>query len=160
MKKIIIAAVSKNNVLGNDGKIPWRSKEELLNFKKITMGFPIIMGRKTWETLAKPLKDRLNVVITHDQNYSTNFHEVIVFFSVKQALDYFRTSIYEKIFIIGGGEIFKETINIVDKIILSVMEFEAEGDTFFPQIDESLWQLNSSEKYTDFTVHHYIRKQN
>lgn len=160
MEKIIIAAISKNNVIGKDGKIPWHSKEELQHFKTTTMSFPVIMGRKTWEAIAKPLKGRLNVVITHDQNFSTQFHEVIVFQSLQLAFSYFSTSIYTKVFIIGGGEIFSEAIDKVDSLILSEMNFEIEGDTFFPEIDGTKWILDTNELFTDFTVHHYIRKQN
>ncbi len=160
MEKIIIAAISKNNVIGLDGKIPWHSKEELQHFKQTTMSFPVIMGRKTWEVIAKPLKGRLNVVITRNQSFSTQFHEVIVFQSLQLAFSYFSTSIYNKVFIIGGGEIFSEAIDKVDSLNLSEMNFEAEGDTFFPEIDGTKWVLDSNELFTDFTVHHYIRKQN
>lgn len=160
MEKIIIAAISKNNVIGKDGKIPWHSKEELQHFKKTTMSFPVIMGRKTWEAIAKPLKGRLNVVITRNQDFTTQFHDVIVFQSLQLAFSYFSTSIYDKVFIIGGREIFSEAINKVDSLILSEMNFEIEGDTFFPEIDGTKWVLDSNELFTDFTVHHYIRKQN
>lgn len=160
MKKIIIAAISKNNVIGKDGKIPWHSKEELEHFKKNTMSFPVIMGRKTWETIGKPLKGRLNVIITRNEDFSTQFHEVIIFHSLQQAFSYFRTSVYDKVFVIGGGEIFKEAIDNVDTLTLSEMNFETDGDTFFPEIDESKWTIDTNELFTDFTVHHYIKKQN
>ena len=158
MEKIIIAAISKNNVIGSNGKVPWHSKEELEHFKQTTMSFPVIMGRKTWEAISKPLKGRLNVVITRNSEYTTPFHEVTVFNSLDQAFGFFRTSIYDKLFIIGGGEIFSQVIDKVDSIILSEMNFEAEGDTFFPEIDGTKWSLDSNELFTDFTVHHYIRK--
>ena len=158
MEKIIIAAISKNNVIGEDGKIPWHSKEELQHFKKTTMSFPVIMGRKTWEAISKPLAGRLNVVITRDQSFSTQFHEVIVFQSLQLAFSYFNTSIYKKVFVIGGGEIFSEAIDKVDSLILSEMNFETEGDTFFPEIDGTKWTLDTNELFTDFTVHHYMRK--
>jgi len=160
LEKIIIAAISKNNVIGLDGKVPWHSKEELQHFKQTTMSFPVIMGRKTWEAIAKPLEGRLNVIITRDQSFSTQFHEVIVFQSLQLAFSYFSTSIYNKVFIIGGGEIFSEAIDKVDSLFLSEMNFETEGDTFFPEIDGTKWVLDSNELFTDFTVHHYIRKQN
>jgi dihydrofolate reductase len=160
LEKIIIAAISKNNVIGLDGKVPWHSKEELQHFKQTTMSFPVIMGRKTWEAFGKPLLGRLNVVITRDQSFSTQFHEVIVFQSLQLAFSYFSTSIYKKVFIIGGGEIFSEAIDKVDSLILSEMNFETEGDTFFPEIDGTKWTLETNELFTDFTVHHYIRKQN
>lgn len=158
MKKIIIAAVSKNNVIGLDGKIPWHSKEELQHFKKNTIGFPVIMGRKTWEAIGKPLEGRLNIVVTRKQDYITSFHEVVIFYSLQQALEFCKTTVYNKVFIIGGGEIFTQILNDADEMIISEMNFEIEGDVYFPEFDGTTWILESSELFTDFTVHHYIRK--
>ena len=158
MKKIIIAAVSKNNVIGKDGKIPWHSKEELQHFKKNTLGFPVIMGRKTWEAIGKPLEGRLNIVVTHNEDYITSFNEVVIFYSLQQALDFCKTSVYDKVFIIGGGEIFTQILNDADEMIISEMNFEIEGDVYFPEFNGTNWILESSELFTDFTVHHYIRK--
>lgn len=158
MKKIIIAAVSKNNVIGLDGKIPWHSKEELKHFKKNTIGFPVIMGRKTWEAIGKPLEGRLNIVVTGNKDFQTSFHEVIIFYSLQHALDFCKTSVYEKVYIIGGGEIFNQVINDADEMIISEMNFEIEGDVYFPDVEGTKWILESNELYTDFIVHHYIRK--
>jgi len=158
LKKILIAAVSKNNIIGKDGKVPWHSEEELQFFKKNTIGFPVIMGRKTWESLGKPLQGRLNIVVTSNQEYSSPYHEVVFFFSLQQALKFCVTSVYEKIFIIGGGEIYKQIISDADEMIISEMNFETEGDVYFPEIDGTKWVLDSNELFTDFTVHHYIRK--
>ncbi len=158
MKRIIIAAVSKNNVIGKNGKVPWQAKEELKHFQKTTMGFPVIMGRKTWEAIGKPLEGRLNIVITRNLDYSIPFHEAIIFYSIQQALNFLKTSVYEKIFIIGGGEIFRETIDEADEMFLSEMNFEVEGDVYFPVIDRKKWTLDFNELFSDFTVHHYIRK--
>ena len=158
MKKIIIAAVSKNNVIGKDGKIPWHSKEELNHFKKTTIGFPVIMGRKTWETLGKPLAGRLNIVVTSNQEYTVPHKEVVLFYSLKQALDFCKTSVYAKVFIIGGSGVFSQCLDDVDELIISEMNFESEGDVYFPEVDGTKWILDSNELYTDFTVHHYIRR--
>ena len=159
MKKILIAAVSRNNVIGMGAKELWHSPEEIKHFKKSTIGFPVIMGRKTWEVLGKPLSGRLNIVITRDKKYSIPFRDVVIFNSIKQAFDFCRSSIYEKIFIIGGGEIYSQSINESDEIILSEMNMDVEGDVYFPEIDGTLWVLDSSELYEEFTVHHYIRKK-
>ena len=145
MKKILIAAVSRNNVIGMGAKKLWNSPEELKHFKKTTIGFPVIMGRKTWEVLGKPLPGRLNIVITKNTDYSIPFPEVVIFHSFKGAFDFCRSSVYEKIFIIGGGEIYSQLINESDEIILSVMNMDAEGDVYFPEIDGKLWVLDSSE---------------
>jgi len=156
MKKIIIAAVSENFVIGKNGKIPWHSKEELTHFRNITLGFPIIMGRKTWEAIGKPLEKRINIVITHNVK---KYPHILAFNSLLEAFDYCEKK-FDKVFIIGGESIFKQTISIADEIILSIMKFTADGDTFFPQIELNDWKLNSIKEFTDFTVHHYIRITN
>ena len=158
MEKILIAAVSKNNVIANKGKIPWHSKEDLLHFKKTTSGFPVIMGRKTFETLNVPLSDRLNIVVTRNKSYRLN-PNVIICYSLKEAIDLCRNDGFDKVFIIGGGEIFNQIIDDSDQIILSQMDVKVEGDTFFPKFDLNLWEEKSIEKFTDFTVHYYIRRQ-
>jgi len=156
LKKIIIAAVSKNNIIGNLGSTPWHSKEELEFFKKATLNFPIIMGRKTWESVGKPLIGRLNIVLTRNQDYIIPFREVIIFFSLNDALKYLDTTIYSQAFIIGGGEIFQQAIDIADEMIISEMNLIAEGNVYFPEINKGKWSIKSSEKHADFIVHHYI----
>ena len=159
MKKIIIAAVSKNNKIGLNGKIPWHSKEEIEHFKKTTTGYPVFMGRKTWESIGTSLKNRLNVIITKQVLSEKTNKEGIFFNSLETALSYCQQSGYEKIFIIGGGEIYKHAIGIADELIISRMNFETDGDVVFPIIDPVIWKEISAEKFTDFTVHCYIRNQ-
>jgi len=159
LKKILIAAVSRNNVIGFEDKVLWSSPEELKHFKKITIGSPVIMGRKTWEVIGKPLPGRLNIVITRNTEYTTPFKDVVIFNSLKQAFDFCRSSIYEKIFIIGGGEIYSQSINESDEIIISEMNLDVIGNVYFPEIDGTLWVLDSSELNEDFTIHRYIRKE-
>jgi len=158
LRKVIIVAVSKNNVIGNRGKTPWFLKEEITHFKKTTSGFPVIMGRKTWESIGKPLPDRTNIILTRNKNYKPDFQNIVVCDSVENAIDYCTGKSYEKIFFIGGGEIFKEVIEDADELIISKMNFEAEGDVYFPRIDKNIWNEISIEKFTDFAVHYYIRK--
>jgi dihydrofolate reductase len=160
LKIIITAAVSKNNVIGKDGKVPWYSNEELGYFKRLTMTSPIIMGRKTWESIGKPLIGRLNVIITRNAEFTTPYREVVIFHSLKDAVSFFKTSVYEKIYIIGGAEVYKESIEFADEMILSEMNFNCEGSVYYPEYDGSKWILNSIELFTDFIVHHYIRKEN
>jgi len=158
LKIIIIAAVSGNGVIGDKGVVPWRSKEEIAHFRNTTIGSPVIMGRKTWDSLGKPLIGRFNVVLPRNRDFSTNYHETAIFYSYRESISYFRTSIYEKVFIIGGGEVFQEAIKNADEMLLSEMRFESDGDVFFPWFDGSDWVLNSSELFTDFILHRYIRK--
>jgi dihydrofolate reductase len=159
LKLIIISAVAQNSVIGrSNGDMPWNVKEEFQHFKNTTLGFPIIMGRKTFETLGKPLQGRLNIVITRDKERSFEFDDVKKFYSLNKAIEYCRTLNKEKAFIIGGGEIYKQAISLADEMIISFMNFEAEGDVYFPGIDEKIWKAESKEKRNQFDIVHYKRK--
>ena len=159
MKIIIIAALSKNGVIGRtNGEMPWHLKEEFRHFKNTTMGFPIIMGRKTFESLGKPLKGRLNIVVTRNQNLKLDFDEVKKFYSLKESLEYCLSLGKEKVFITGGGEIYNQAIGIADEMILSFLSFDAEGDVYFPKIDQNIWKEESREKRSEFEIVNYARK--
>lgn len=160
MKKIIIAAVAKNNVIGRStGEMPWNSKEEFKHFKESTFGFPIIMGRKTLESLGKPLEGRLNIVLSKNVNLRQKFKEIIILNSLKKAYEYCEAANNEKVFVIGGGQIFNEAIAHADEMIISYMDFEAEGDVFFPNIDLKKWSIRKREQRKDFEIVNYIRKK-
>src|SRR5690606_25567969 len=122
------------------------------HFKNTTLGFPIIMGRKTFETLGKPLKGRLNVIITRDEERSFEFDDVKKFHSLNEAVEYWRTLETEKSFIIGGGEIYRQGILFADEMIISHLDFEADGDVYFPEIDPEIWSVTSSEKRNQFEI--------
>lgn len=159
MKKIIIAAIAKNGVIGcSNGKMAWHSKEDFQHFKSTTFGYPIIMGRKTFESLEKPLKGRLNIIITNNKDYVTEYENVIIFNSLDDAFSFCERENYEKVFIIGGGEIYKQSIDYADEMILSLMNFEAEGDIFFPKIKEDLWVHLQVDKRSEFEIVTYVRK--
>jgi len=158
LRIIIISAVAKNFVIGKlNGAMPWHIKEEFQHFKNTTLGFPIIMGRKTFESLGKPLKGRLNIVITKDKERTFEFDDVKKFYSLNEAIEFCRTLDSEKIFITGGGEIYKQGINIADEMIISFLDFEAEGEVFFPTIDEKIWKIESREKRSQFEIVKYVR---
>ena len=160
MKKIIISAVAKNGVIGrSNGEMPWHVKEEFRHFKNTTFGFPVIMGRKSFDTLGKPLKGRLNVVITNNPGYQLPFAEVKIFHSLKKAVDYFESSNQDKIFIIGGGEIYKQAIGFADEMIISIMDFEAEGDVFFPEFNKSDWDIVKKDEREQFEIVYYVRNE-
>ncbi|KUG24717.1 dihydrofolate reductase [hydrocarbon metagenome] len=160
MRKIIIVAVAKNNVIGKDGIMPWHSKEDLKHFKETTMGFPLIMGRKTFFSMGgKPLKGRLNIILTRDKHFEKPDDDVKVFASIEDAYDYCEKQNYEKVFVTGGGEIYKREINNVDELLISEMNVEAEGDTFFPEIDKDIWEVAEVIDYSEFTLKIY-RKRN
>lgn len=159
MEKIIIAAIAKNGVIGwSDGRMPWHSKVEFKHFKDTTYGYPIIMGRKTFNTLGKPLKGRLNIIITRNKKLFLSFEDVKIVSSLDDAYNLCNKLNSAKIFVIGGGEIYRQALNSCDKMILSFMNFDAEGDVFFPEIDNSIWDLVTSEDRGEFIIKHFRKK--
>lgn len=156
----LIVAIAQNGVIGkSNGEMSWHVKEEFQHFKNTTLGHPIIMGRKTFETLGKPLKGRLNIVVTRNRSYKTYFEEVVTKSSLQNAVDYCRESNPEKIFIIGGGEIYKQAINFVDEMIITFMKFEAEGEVKFPEIRNADWNYEKINDHELFEIFRYERKK-
>ena len=143
----LIAAASENNVIGRDGGLPWHLPDDLQFFKRKTTGHPIIMGRKTFESFgAKPLPDRDNIIITRDRHYkaegctiSPSLDEAILLAQ--------RSGSSEEIFIIGGGEIYTQAMAIADRIYLTRVHIDIEGDVFFPEIDETVWEEVGREEH-------------
>lgn len=158
MRKIIISAVAQNGVIGkSSGEMPWHSKEEFRHFKDSTSGFPVIMGRKTFNALGKPLKNRLNIVLTRNKKLLLAFTEIVIFDSLHSAYKFCESKNYEKIFIIGGAEIYKQAMNSADELLISYMKFKAEGDVYFPEIDNKIWDVNRIEERNGFDIFTYIR---
>lgn len=160
MKIIIISAVAQNGVIGkSNGDMPWHVKEEFQHFKQTTIGYPILMGRKTFETLGIPLKGRENIIITRDENYNCDFEEVKIARSLKEGIEHCEITSPEKIFIIGGGEIYKQAINIADELIISYMKFDADGEINFPEISETIWEVDTRDDREKFEIVKYTRKR-
>lgn len=152
----LIVAIAQNGVIGKStGEMSWHVSEEFKHFKNTTKGYPVIMGRKTFETLGKPLKERLNIVLTKNSDYKTKYDDVLVFSSLEDAIDYCKKNEFEKIFIIGGAEIYKLALPIVDEMIISRMKFDADGDVYFPEFDESKWKKEKIMDKELFEVYHY-----
>jgi len=158
LKMIIIAAVSENNVIGKNGSIPWRSKEEITHFKNTTMNYPILMCRKTFASLKKPLSDRTNLVLSRKSNFNISEDNVFSFSSIGEVYDFSKKNNFTKLFVIGGGEIYSQLIDKADQLLISRMRFTIEGDTYFPKIDPLIWGLKSKESFKDFVLEKYIRK--
>lgn len=155
----VIAAIAKNGVIGrSNGEMPWHVKEEFQHFKSTTLGYPLIMGRKSFDALGKPLKGRLNIVLTKNAGYDPGFKEVVVFNQMEKALEYCKEASYNRAFIIGGGKIFEEYIQLADEMILSFLNFDAVGDVFFPEIDESIWEVTSVDKRNEFDIKYFKKK--
>jgi dihydrofolate reductase len=159
LRIIIIVAVATNGVIGKaNGEMPWHVKEDFQHFKKTTMGSPIIMGRKSFESLGKPLKGRENIVVTRNVNLNYDFDDVKIFLSLNEAIEYCKSLNKEKIFITGGGEIYKQSISSADEMIISHMKFEAEGEVKFPEIDMNEWYIDSKDDREQFAIITYKRK--
>jgi len=158
LRIIIIAAIASNGVIGRaNGEMPWHVKEEFQHFKQTTLGSAVIMGRKTFETLGKPLKGRENIIVSRNKNFRLTFEETKVYHSLDEAVSYCQSKNCEKAFIIGGGNIYSQAMPIADEMILSFMKFEAEGEIKFPEIQNDIWQLVSTENREQFEIRKYVK---
>lgn len=138
----IIVASSLNHVIGKGNQLPWHLPIDLKYFKKLTTDHTIIMGRKTYESIGKPLPNRENIVITSSSNFQQD--GIITFNSIEKALDYCKNK--EEVFIIGGEKVFKQTLHLAHKIYLTKVDTTIEnGDTFFPDLSNNIWQLIHKE---------------
>jgi len=135
MPKIsIICAVARNGAIGKDSKLLCHISEDLKRFKDLTMGHPVIMGRKTYESIGKNLPGRTNIIITRNKRYKARCCKIAD--SLEGAIEVAKVRDEKEIFIIGGGEIFKQAIDLSDKIYLTLLEKDFDGDTFFPDYSE------------------------
>jgi dihydrofolate reductase len=147
MKKIsIIVAMSKNRVIGLKNSLPWHISEDLKRFKRLTTGYPIIMGRKTFESIGKPLPERRNIVISRNQNLKVQDVEVVK--SIEDALKI--CSSENLIYIIGGEQIYNLAMPYANNIHLTEVNKEVEGDAFFPEFDKKEWKEIARENSKDF----------
>ncbi|MBI4038899.1 dihydrofolate reductase [Candidatus Daviesbacteria bacterium] len=166
---IIVAMAGKKRVIGKKGTLPWYIPEELKRFKSITMGYPIIMGRKTHESIGKPLPGRTNVIVTHEPNYQAqgcivvhNLEEALRLAALAQGkpFDYAADVLgNDEIFVIGGGQIYQQALKFADKLYLTYIDKEIKGDVFFPDysefkkvIWESDWQEHQGKRYKFFEL--------
>lgn len=139
----IIAAIAKNNALGKDNQLIWYLPADLKRFKKVTLGHHIIMGRKTFESLGKPLPNRTTIIITRNKNYTQ--HGCIVVNSLNEAVEAAKED--DNPYILGGAEIYKQALNIADKLDLTFVHQNFEADVFFPEIDFNIWKEASREDF-------------
>ena len=157
-----IAAASENNALGKDNQLLWHLPEDFKRFKTLTSGHYIVMGRKTFESFPKPLPNRTHIIITRQNDYQAP-DGCIVVSSLEKAMALCPAN--EEAFVIGGGEIYQQAINIVDKIDVTRVHTTIDADTFFPEIDTNIWKLvfeefhPKDEKHAfDFTFLTYVRR--
>ena len=133
----IVVAMGKNREIGVDNQLLWHLPKDLKHFKELTSGHPIIMGRKTYESIGKPLPNRTNIVISRKNDW---FEEgILIVGSIKEALK-FAKKIDENVFVIGGGTIYEQTIDLADQLEITLVDATLDADTYFPKIEWKIWQ--------------------
>ncbi len=149
----LVVAASTNNAIGKDNQLLWHLPNDLKFFKNTTWGMVVVMGRKTFEAVNKPLPGRINIVITRQANWTAE--GVMTATDLDDALKKARETNCKEIFVIGGGEIYKQSMAISNKIYITRVHATLDGDTFFPVIDESKWALASNEDFETDAKHAY-----
>lgn len=155
----IIVAVAKNNVIGCANKLIWHISEDLKRFKALTSGHPVVMGRRTYESIGRPLPGRTNVVVSRQSDLV--IEGVVVADSLERALQIAKDSPGgEEVFVIGGDQIYRQSLPLADKIYYTLVEQEPEGDAYFEPIKASHWQIESLEKHDGYSFINYTRACN
>lgn len=148
----LLVAMAKNRVIGINNQLPWYLPEDLKHFKSLTMGHAIVMGRKTYESIGRPLPGRINIIVTRQQSYM--IPEAIVVHSIEHALRMCEEHDNggDESFIIGGEELYRQTLAISQRIYVTEIQSTFEGDAFFPEIDPSEWKEIDRQKYSGENV--------
>lgn len=139
-----IFAMDENRLIGKGNELPWRLPEDLKYFKRTTMGHPIIMGRKTFESIGRPLPGRENIIVTRNRDFQ--WDGCSVFYSIEELLDYCQKYPEQEFFVIGGGEIFAKLFPYASRLYMTYIYHQFEGDTYFPLFDRNEWKLVSKEQ--------------
>lgn len=145
MKISLIVAMASNRAIGLNNKMPWHLSADLKKFKKITMGSPILMGRKTYESIGKPLPGRTNIIISRNIDYQQQ--GCLVFNSIEEAIEYCQRE--QEIFVIGGATFYEAMIHVADRLYLTEINKNFEADTFFPKINRAEWKEIAREDILD-----------
>ena len=152
----LIAAVSKNDVIGKNNDLIWDFPNDTKFFKKTTLGHHVIMGRKNWESIPdkyRPLPNRRNIVVTRNKNYKAEKAEIVG--SIEKAIKISRNNSDEEIFIIGGGEIYKDSFKFIDKLYITEIKSKIEGNTYFPNWDRNEWTEISRINHPSDKIHKF-----
>ena len=147
----LIAAVAADNVIGKDGKLPWRLPDDLARFKKLTMGHAVVMGRKTFASMGRPLTGRRNIVLTRDASLSLPGCEM-----ARTPADAMEAAGADELFVIGGALIYALFLPVADRMYLTRVEGTFPGDTFFPEVRWSQWRVVGREKGNGLPAHEFI----
>ncbi len=159
MTVTMLAAVARNGVIGRDGRMPWHLREDLEHFKHVTMGHVLVMGRRTYESVGRPLPGRTTVVVTRDGDWSPPGGRpdgVVVATSLSSALRV-AGEIDQQVYVVGGGQVYAESIASVDELLISWVDAEPEGDTFFPDVAWDDWTAVSRDPYDGWQLTRYVR---
>ena len=167
MKIVLVAAIGENDVIGRGGQLPWRLKSDLAHFRALTIGKPVIMGRKTYVSIGKPLKDRTNIVLTRDAGWSAP--GTVPAASMEAAFEVARKDAEKRsaqeIMVIGGSDVFSDTIDRANRLEITHVHASPPGDSFFPPIDPTVWAAGTRREYSagpgddaDFSVVTYTRR--
>lgn len=143
MRVSLVAAMARNRVIGRDGRLPWRLPADLKNFRRITRGHPVLMGRNTWESIGRPLPERENVVVSRDPEFRPEGARVVR--SLAEGLA--AASGADEVMVIGGGTIFAEALPLADRQYLSVLDEDFEGDVLYPDFSWEQWRVVQREEH-------------
>jgi dihydrofolate reductase len=147
MRISLLAAVAENGVIGRQGQLPWRLSDDLRRFKRLTMGLTIIMGRRTWESIGRALPGRRTVVVSRSPDFRTNVEGVETATSLDQAIAIAETAGDNEAFIVGGAELYRESLARANRLNLTRVDAVIEGDTSFPDVEWKNWHLVESEEH-------------
>tara|TARA_R110001599_G_scaffold210877_3_gene408248 strand:+ start:6574 stop:7053 length:480 start_codon:yes stop_codon:yes gene_type:complete len=147
-----IAAISSNGVIGNGGDLIWKISEDLKRFKDITSNNFVLMGRKTYESIGKPLPNRVNIIMTRDRGFRAQ--GCFVVHSVREAIDLYHDTEDKDLFIIGGGEIYELLMPFTDRLLLTEINKNCDGDTYFPKYPSEEWEWIKQEYRTNYEINY------
>lgn len=149
----LVVAAAKNHAIGKDNQLLWSLPNDMKFFKSTTWAMPVVMGRKTYASMGKALQGRLNIVITRQTDWQAE--NVVVVHSLAEAIAVAKAAHYKEVFVIGGGEIYREAFPLARRIYLTRVEVELPGDTFLPDIDPAEWHLQSQQSFAPDAKHAY-----
>lgn len=158
MELIIIAAIAENRVIGRDGKIPWHISEDMQRFKQLTLHHPVIMGRKTWESIPskyRPLPGRVNLVLSRQEGYQAD--GAYIFPSLEAAVDSVKEH-YAHTFVMGGQAVYEQALPLAQRMEITEVHFPYKGDAYFPDFNKEEWRESSRVKRGQYSFVSYVRK--
>lgn len=156
MKIVLIAALAKDGTIGHEGKIPWHISDDLKRFKQLTMGHALLMGRKTFESIGKPLPGRRNLVLTRNPDFRAP-PDIQVFSTLESALQHCSTAGESVVYVIGGAEIYSQALGLADELLLTRVHKDIVGSTKFPRFNPNEWVETAREDYPEYSFVTYTR---